>query len=439
MDVRSAAGVALLAAALTLAGSPPAPLTLVLSGEQDGYLEPCGCAKPPVGGLARRGGLLSTRPAELEVRLDGGDWTQALGRQDELKAATTARALARMGYAAVNLGERDWALSRPVLERLVTEDTPPLLSGNVRVAADQSYPFGRYVMLERQVGERSIRVAVIGLLSEALFEDVLAVNPELEVTPAAAALKELGERVESADFKVLLFHGQVAAAEKLAQGFAWLDVIVVSHDIEVPWTEARRVGATALLYAGQHGKSLLLAELPTAGPGPIGLEVATLESSIPESASIRQLLTAYLERVGEEELLADQPKRPHPSGQSFVGSQACSPCHPSEFKTWSETAHARAWATLVGNRHDVDPDCVPCHVVGFGFEEGFLSEAATAGLVNVGCENCHGPRSQHVTTLRRGSSTADSSTCLQCHVPDHSPSFDFDSYWPQIAHGSRKP
>jgi len=429
-----AAVLALAAAALLLQPPPPAPLFLVLSGEQDGYLEPCGCAKPPIGGLSRRGGYLATRKPEQDVRLDGGDWSAALGRQDELKATTTALALARLDYAAVNLGERDWALSRPVLERLVARGAPPLLSGNVRLAADRSHPFGRYVMLQRELGARSLRIAVIGLLSEALWEDVVAVNPELEVLPAREALAELQDRVAGADLQLLLYHGQRQHAEALAREFEWLDVIVVSHDIEVPWAEAERVGSTALLYAGRHGKQLLIAELSGAGVESIRLQIATLDPSVPEAPAIRHLIASYLLQVGEEGLLADQPKQPHPSGHRFVGAQACGACHPSEAGIWSETAHARAWSTLTRSGHDVDPDCVPCHVVGFGFESGFLDAAATPELMNVGCENCHGPRSEHVTTLQRSGPPADESTCQRCHVPDHSPSFDFEQYWPKIAH-----
>jgi hypothetical protein len=30
---------------------------------------------------------------------------------------------------------------------------------------------------------------------------------------------------------------------------------------------------------------------------------------------------------------------------------------------------------------------------------------------------------------------AGESSCMQCHVPAHSPNFDFQTYWKQIEHG----
>jgi len=38
----------------------------------------------------------------------------------------------------------------------------------------------------------------------------------------------------------------------------------------------------------------------------------------------------------------------------------------------------------------------------------------------VGCENCHGPGSQHNATLGREKTTEPKSTCLDCHEPETS-------------------
>src|SRR5438876_848107 len=41
-------------------GWPRPDLALILSGEQHGYLQPCGCSRPQFGGLARRFNFLQT-------------------------------------------------------------------------------------------------------------------------------------------------------------------------------------------------------------------------------------------------------------------------------------------------------------------------------------------------------------------------------------------
>ena len=81
---------------------------------------------------------------------------------------------------------------------------------------------------------------------------------------------------------------------------------------------------------------------------------------------------------------------PDPEGREFTGSATCRSCHSEAHSVWENSAHARAFRTLVEAGHDQDPDCVGCHVVGLGTKGGFESEAATPQLKDVGCESCHG-------------------------------------------------
>jgi hypothetical protein len=93
----------------------------------------------------------------------------------------------------------------------------------------------------------------------------------------------------------------------------------------------------------------------------------------------------------------------------FVGSNKCKKCHLAVNKSWEKTRHGNAFNTLKAGQaseaktkygldpakdYTTDATCVECHVVGFGKKGGFTmgaDEKANKDVINVGCENCHGP------------------------------------------------
>ncbi|MFM9115350.1 MAG: hypothetical protein ACKOU6_04215, partial [Planctomycetota bacterium] len=90
-------------------------LTIVVSGRQNGYIEPCGCAglTNQKGGMARRYTLIR----QLEERgwpvvpVDVGNQIKRFGRQSEIKFQIAYEALKKMGYQAIGLGPDDLRLS----------------------------------------------------------------------------------------------------------------------------------------------------------------------------------------------------------------------------------------------------------------------------------------------------------------------------------------
>ncbi len=96
---------------------------------------------------------------------------------------------------------------------------------------------------------------------------------------------------------------------------------------------------------------------------------------------------------------------------AYIGTKKCKKCHIKEYKSWSETKMANAFEILrPGERaeaktaagldpekdYTTDPECVTCHVTGYGKEGGFVDEATTPDLVGVGCEMCHGAGGTYV-------------------------------------------
>jgi peroxiredoxin len=117
----------------------------------------------------------------------------------------------------------------------------------------------------------------------------------------------------------------------------------------------------------------------------------------------------------------------------YSGSEACEICHESEHETWLFTKHARAFDTLVKHGDSTDPECVSCHVVGYGEPGGFIRTSDTPQLENVGCEACHGPGGTHLSDEPVEEPDYEK-ICVRCHNPEHSLGFDFATFLPRISH-----
>ena len=125
-------------------------------------------------------------------------------------------------------------------------------------------------------------------------------------------------------------------------------------------------------------------------------------------------------------------------GSSYVGSASCQGCHKEEYAIWQKSSHAHALKTLATVKKDQHPDCVTCHVVAYQKEGGYLDSKHTSHLAGVGCETCHGPGKKHSQNPHKELLEGGRFVCGTCHVVPHSPSFQFESYWDKIKHGSKK-
>ena len=97
---------------------------------------------------------------------------------------------------------------------------------------------------------------------------------------------------------------------------------------------------------------------------------------------------------------------PGVAAAQYVGVSKCRPCHLPQTKSWEETRMAKAFELLkpgvaadAKRTHNLDPNkdytsdpnCVSCHVTGYGQPGGFVSLQKTPTLAGVQCEACHGP------------------------------------------------
>src|SRR3989338_2557279 len=89
-------------------------LIIAFSGEETGYLEPCGCEQTRTGGIAKRHSLFLSIQGENQTLfpVSLGDLTNRRKRQDEIKMETLLHALGDMRYTLHNLGEKDLEIDR---------------------------------------------------------------------------------------------------------------------------------------------------------------------------------------------------------------------------------------------------------------------------------------------------------------------------------------
>src|SRR5438132_1375299 len=91
---------------------PKPDVAIVLSAQQFGYLQPCGCSEPQKGGLARRFNMIQTlrKRGWQVVAGDLGDLAQISGPQTLLKYKYSMQAHQMLNYAGVVIGANEMAL-----------------------------------------------------------------------------------------------------------------------------------------------------------------------------------------------------------------------------------------------------------------------------------------------------------------------------------------
>lgn len=135
----------------------------------------------------------------------------------------------------------------------------------------------------------------------------------------------------------------------------------------------------------------------------------------------------------------------------YLGVKTCKMCHSKQYAAWSQTKHAKALETLktadaktvaaqaakakIEAKSGTDEGCLKCHVTGLGKKTGFAMGDSTkvALLGAVTCEACHGPGSKHKAAAKEDKKkmiihSPTKEMCMNCHTPEMSPKFDFDTW-----------
>ena len=102
-------------------------VAIVFSGEQHGYMEPCGCSVTQSGGLSRRGDFIRqlTEKGWPLAALDLGGVVKKDNQQNKIKYQVMLSALKDLGYKTIALGPEELSLERLEPGFLVTQGPQP--------------------------------------------------------------------------------------------------------------------------------------------------------------------------------------------------------------------------------------------------------------------------------------------------------------------------
>jgi len=402
----------------------------------------------PAGGLARRAWAVHEIERKFQgvarFLLDSGNFADNPTPQGLVQTKALLDAMERMGYDAVNVGERDVQRGYAPFLELVGTRSFPFLSANIVRADTQAPVFAPSVVVEADaVGDaRRMRIGVIGAVRfNPTFRRPGPDGTEMIiVAPREVVAREIAKlRAGKVDLVVLLAALPREDARRLAQDVPGLDFIVGSYGGDYT-TAKERQGNTWIVYSGNQGKRL--------GETRVYLR----EASIEQDTKLHTLTAAYPSDESMLEFVNSIPRTepatlpvvgaastpaasaPAASPGPYLGSEACRGCHASEGTDWAASAHASSLATLETKRAASDPACLHCHVTGHGTAGGFATREASPALASVGCEACHGAGREHVarTQLPYGAVTV--ATCTACHDRANSPKFDAYSYLPRVNH-----
>ena len=427
---------------LNIASSTPI-IHVVFTGEENGYLEPCGCSEKQLGGISKRHTLINHLREKDEnlLLLSLGDLTGKVGRQDEIKMETAFESLDLMGYVAHNLGEKDLEMGTDLLGYLSQISNVDLISSNI-VFTTEVLGIKPYVIKEIKTKDTTLSVGILGIVSpglvESAYQNMEVMDPVVSLTPLLSDLRD------KTDILILLSHAEMEESIVIAEACPELDLIISGHLVDRPDLYREKVKNTYVIPVGEKGnyvgKITLSPQQKQTGEDeyfdrlPPVIEITPLDERFADSPDIAMLLRIYQERLKDEELLAQVFKSDLPSNLAFIANNDCAVCHNKIFKHWEGTGHASAYETLVKAEHEYDPECVECHVIGLNYFTGFETMESTPGLKGVGCESCHGAGSDHKDTQSKDYGRVSVENCEICHNDEHSPNFEFNDYWQKIKH-----
>jgi len=393
-------------------------LTIFVTGNQLSTLKPCGCSEGQLGGFERTTAILNAVPVSRRLLINTGNLVAQDSEQDLIKFDIIIQALSMLKYDFVNLTPPDTEIAR-----------------KVGVAADMPFNVITYVNIpEANIPARLEKKLKLGKKDLSITVATIDADANQPVPVENLFCAKAGEYA----LNILITNNCERNSLDYIADANMVDVVICSAPTDVPELVDIKRARPLVCTVGHLGQYVGRLEIT---PGKkeklvISFEAIAVEETLPEDKSLVRLYKAYQKIVKDMDLLGRVPRFELPDGLQYLGSKSCALCHEYEYQKWSTNKHAAAFQTLKDLGSEFDPECVVCHVVGLEYNGGFISEQKTPQLKDVGCENCHGPGSEHMISLGKAKTRHPKSECANCHTSDHSPGYivNKEAYLKKIVH-----
>lgn len=417
--------------------------SIILSGNWQGQIEPCGCTEKQQGGIDRRTETINIIAPDPKGRLvlDAGPLIDKFDRQNQLKFDTFLRSMKVVGYDAVALTASELKLLYEHTVDLEASLRPSIICSNMPEEKMAGFSGVRYLQRELEFEGKKQTAVVIGL-SEGYDSPA---GQEMELIEPVLAVKtivsELG--LGKSDDILLICLTQSDQDELLVslKGIEAIDMLICRGVGDEPVVNAHTETAVVcdLGVLSKYVARFAVAAGSKPDSKQFRLDAVPIHSSFNLDKAVVALMDEYQMSMRVENLIAEKIDRMGlEDGNQFAGSASCGngpECHGEIYEKWSQFKHAQAVPTLVAVNRDFDPECMECHTVGLRYETGYRSQEETPELAAVGCEMCHGPgtfHNEYPTEPYREIFTR----CEDCHNDYHSPEFKEkrEEYFEKIKH-----
>ncbi|MCA9141077.1 MAG: hypothetical protein KDB00_30110 [Planctomycetales bacterium] len=356
--------------------------------------------------------------------LDVGGAVAGQSPYDWEKLQAILRGQQAMQLDAFNLGGPECRFPADDLRHLQTQHSVPFISANVTDEAGNPVapPMKR---LERGAQ----KFAIVGVIDPDL------VKPPMTARDPYQSIYDLLPQLDS-DRVIVLAYMDEPKLRELAKKIPDVDAVIGGPTGQV--VPPTRVGHVLVSSSTNKGKFLL--KLNSQPGKPLQSDVVEVSSDIQMAGRQQENLLSFYENLGRRDFAPEETQFVSRRivggvGDSVSGNQACINCHQADDSVWHNSKHSHAWESLKLTGAQVDPACQRCHTTGYGTEGGFRGLKDSVDLVNVGCENCHGPSATHAADPRKRTPFVATQQCIGCHDHENSPEFKYETYWPKIIHG----